>query len=78
MAGPPQSIGFRLPGRFRVCARQISPTGALEIDGEVLRFPSGHATVAAFAASILTAPRSGRPGTAPAFAATLAEVPENA
>ena len=23
MAVPPQSIGFRLPGRFRVCARQI-------------------------------------------------------
>ena len=24
-AEPPQSIGFRLPGRFRVCARQIDP-----------------------------------------------------
>ena len=34
--------------------------------------------VAAFAASILTAPRAGRPGTAPAFASALAEVPGNA
>ena len=34
--------------------------------------------VGAFAASILTAPRAGRPGTAPAFAAALAEVSGNA
>ena len=34
--------------------------------------------VAAFAASILTAPRSRRPGTAPAFAAALAAVSGNA
>ena len=34
--------------------------------------------VAAFAASILTAPRAGRPGTAPAFASALAEVSGNA
>ena len=36
------------------------------------------AAVAAFAASILTAPRAGRPATAPAFAAALAEVPGTA
>ena len=36
------------------------------------------AAVAAFAASILTAPRSGRPGTAPAFAAALREIPGTA
>ena len=36
------------------------------------------ADVAAFAASILTAPREGRPETAPAFAAALAKVPGNA
>ena len=36
------------------------------------------ATVADFAASILRAPRSGRPGTAPAFAAALAAVPGTA
>ena len=40
--------------------------------------PASAAAVAAFAASILTAPRAGRPGTAPAFAAALAEVPGNA
>ena len=34
--------------------------------------PTAAVTVAAFAASILTAPRSRRPGTAPAFAAALA------
>ena len=34
--------------------------------------------VAAFAASILTAPRAGRPGTAPAFASALAELSGNA
>ena len=34
--------------------------------------------VGAFAASILTAPRAGRPGTAPAFASALAEVSGNA
>ena len=39
--------------------------------------PSATAVVA-FAASILTAPRAGRPGTAPAFAAALAAVPGNA
>ena len=26
--GPPQSVGLRVPGRLRACARQISPTGA--------------------------------------------------
>ena len=40
--------------------------------------PPSAAAVAAFAASILTAPRAGRPGTAPAFAAALAEVPGTA
>ena len=40
--------------------------------------PTSAVAVAAFAASILTAPRAGRPGTAPAFAAALAEVPGNA
>ena len=40
--------------------------------------PTAAAAVAAFAASILTAPRTERPGTAPAFAAALAEVPGNA
>ena len=40
--------------------------------------PATAAAVAAFAASILTAPRAGRPETAPAFAAALAEVPGNA
>ena len=40
--------------------------------------PASAPAVAAFAASILTAPRAGRPGTAPAFAAALAEVPGNA
>ena len=36
--------------------------------------PPAPAAVAAFAAAILTAPRAERPGTAPAFAAALAEV----
>ena len=36
--------------------------------------PPAAAAVAAFAAAILTAPRAERPGTAPAFAAALAEV----
>ena len=36
--------------------------------------PTAATTVAAFAASVLTAPRSRRPGTAPAFAAALAAV----
>ena len=40
--------------------------------------PTAAAAVAAFAASVLTAPRGGRPGTAPAFAAALAEVPGTA
>ena len=40
--------------------------------------PPSAAAVAAFAASILTAPRAGRPATAPAFAAALAEAPGNA
>ena len=40
--------------------------------------PASAAAVAAFAASILTAPRAGRPETAPAFAAALAEVPGTA
>ena len=40
--------------------------------------PTSATAVAAFAASILTAPRAGRPGTAPAFAAALAEVSGNA
>ena len=39
--------------------------------------PSATAVVA-FAAAILTAPRAGRPGTAPAFAAALAAVPGTA
>ena len=39
--------------------------------------PTSAAAVAAFAASILTAPRAGRPGTAPAFATALAEVSPN-
>ncbi len=47
-------------------------TGSLgHVDGDA-------SAVAAFAASILTAPRAGRPGTAPAFAAALTEVPGNA
>ena len=40
--------------------------------------PTPALAVAAFAASILTAPRAWRPETAPAFAAALAEVPGNA
>ena len=40
--------------------------------------PTSATAVAAFAASILTAPWAGRPGTAPAFAAALAEVSGNA
>ena len=40
--------------------------------------PAAAAAVAAFAASVLTATRARRPGTAPAFAAALAEVPGNA
>ena len=40
--------------------------------------PTAATTVAAFAASILTAPRARRPGTAPAFAAALAAVSGNA
>ena len=40
--------------------------------------PTSATAVAAFAASILTAPRAGRPGTAPAFASALAEVSGNA
>ena len=40
--------------------------------------PTSATAVAAFAASILTATRARRPGTAPAFAAALAEVPGNA
>ena len=40
--------------------------------------PPAAAAVATFAAAILTAPRAGRPGTAPAFAAALAAVPGTA
>ena len=40
--------------------------------------PASAPGVAAFAASILTAPRAWRPRTAPAFAAALAEIPGNA
>ena len=40
--------------------------------------PTAAAAVAVFAASILTAPRAARPGTAPAFAAALAAVPGTA
>ena len=40
--------------------------------------PASATAVAAFAASILTAPRSRRPGTAPAFAEALAGIPGNA
>ena len=40
--------------------------------------PTAATAVAVFAASILTAPRAGRPDTAPAFAAALAEVPRTA
>ena len=40
--------------------------------------PAAATAVTAFAASILTAPRTGRPGTAPAFAAALAAVSGNA
>ena len=40
--------------------------------------PASAPAVAAFAASILTAPRAWRPRTAPAFAAALAKVPGNA
>ena len=40
--------------------------------------PTSATAVAAFAASILTAPRSRRPGTAPAFAAALAALSGNA
>ena len=40
--------------------------------------PASAEAVAAFAASILTAPRAERPGTAPAFAAALAAVSGNA
>ena len=40
--------------------------------------PTSATAVAAFAASILTAPRTGRPGTAPGFASALAEVSGNA
>ena len=40
--------------------------------------PMSATAVAAFAASILTAPRGGRPGTAPEFAAALAAVSGNA
>ena len=40
--------------------------------------PTPALAVAAFAASILTAPRAWRPRTAPAFAAALAEIPGNA
>ena len=40
--------------------------------------PTSATAVATFAASILTATRARRPGTAPAFAAALAEVPGNA
>ena len=27
-AGPPQSVGLRVPGRLRTCAREVPPTGA--------------------------------------------------
>ena len=40
--------------------------------------PTAAAAVSAFAASVLTALRAGRPETAPAFAAALAEVPGTA
>ncbi len=40
--------------------------------------PTAATAVAVFAAAILTAPRAGRPDTAPAFAAALAEVPGTA
>ena len=38
-AGPPQPVGFRVPGRLRACARPVPPNRRpLEIDGEILRF----------------------------------------
>ena len=36
-AGPPQPVGFRVPGRLRACARQIPQQTPLEIGGEILR-----------------------------------------
>ena len=47
-------------------------------DPDASTAPTAATTVAAFAASILTAPRARRPGTAPAFAAALAAVSGNA
>ena len=43
-------------------------------DPDAAAAPTAATTVAAFAASILTAPWARRPGTAPAFAAALAAV----
>ena len=47
-------------------------------DPDASAAPTAATAVAAFAASILTAPRAGRPATAPAFAAALAAVSGNA
>ena len=50
----------------------------LAAGGPAAAAPPSAAAVAAFAASILTATRAERPGTAPAFAAALAELPGTA
>ena len=65
--GTPEEVQSRIR-RQRLAAGGLAASAA----------PAAAAAVSAFAASILTAPRAGRPGTAPAFAAALADVPGNA
>ena len=64
-----------------VSGRHPSAGGAIEdVQSRIRRqrLAAGGPAVAAFAAAILTPPRTGRPGTAPDFAAALAAVPGTA
>ena len=69
----PFAGGALEPVRHRI-RRQRLAAG----DPDASAAPTSATVVVAFAASFLTAPRAGRPGTAPAFAAALAKVPGTA
>ena len=66
---PPFTGGDLEQVRHRIRRQRLAADGP-----DASTAPTAATTVAAFAASILTAPRARRPGTAPAFAAALAAV----
>ena len=88
MEGPPKLLDFGLAhaaddaaivgGTLEAVQRRIRRQRLATGGPAASAPPASAAAVAAFAASILTAPRPGRPGTAPAFAAALAAVSGNA